>query len=68
MRYLRQELLAFRYWWKIPTTSGFQTARFSGSHYEIKPLSEHLWKNLKQTGILKRLRGCRGGRPGNVIS
>ena len=68
MRYLRQELLALRYWWKIPTTSGFQTARFSGSHYEIKPLSEHLWKNLKQTGILKRLRGCRGGRPRNVIS
>ena len=68
MRYLRQELLALRYWWKILTTSGFQTARFSGSHYEIKPLSEHLWKNLKQTGILKRLRGCRGGRPRNVIS
>ena len=61
MRYLRQELLALRYWWKIPTTSGFQTARFSGSHYENKRLSEHLWKNLKQTGILKRLGECRGG-------
>ena len=53
---------------KLSSTSGFQTDRFSGSHYEIKPLSEHLWKNLKQTGILKRLRGCRGGRPRNVIS
>ena len=31
-------------------------------------MSEHLWKNPKQTGIFKRLRGCRGGRPRNVIS
>ena len=44
MRYVRQELLALRYWWKIPTTSGFHSARFSGSHSEIKPLSEHLEK------------------------
>lgn len=59
--YSRNYLLSLRFWWKSVSPT-VQTSR----HIQAQPLSCSVWSAICDAGIVKRMRGCRGGRSSAV--
>lgn len=55
--YSRNYFLSLRFWWKSVSPT-VQTSR----HIQAQPLSCSVWSAIRDAGIVKRMRGCRGGR------
>ena len=55
--YSRNYFLSLPFWWKSVSPT-VQTTR----HIQAHPLSSSVWSAIRDDGIVKRMRGCRGGR------
>lgn len=55
--YSRNYFILLRFWWKSVSPT-VQTSR----HIQAQPLSCSVWSAIRDAGIVKRKRGCRGGR------
>ena len=55
--------MSLRFWWKNLTPTGFKFCRhLNNNQQSMKPLQESVWSSIKSAGILKPMRGKRGGK------
>ena len=59
--YSRNYLLSLSMWWKIPNFCGSQISRLCNGRQWTSPVPSGVWNSLKSAGILRKLRGKRGG-------
>ena len=65
MLYSRNVLLSLCFWWKVP--GRLQITRQLYGNHATGPLAPHIYDALKASGILRTLRGCRGGQSRNLL-